>query len=70
MSNEGKRLQFVDMVKGIAIIHMVVYHILAPCLAKDFINHTLEISLTAFFSSQAISTVPVKRASEKTSRAG
>lgn len=49
MSNEGKRLQFVDMVKGIAIIHMVVYHILAPCLAKDFVNHTLEISLTAFF---------------------
>ena len=49
MSKEGKRLQFIDMVKGIAVIMVLLFHLLAPSPAKSFMNHTIEIALTAFF---------------------
>lgn len=49
MNQEKKRLQFVDMVKGIAVIHVVFYHLMAPSPAKSYFNHTIEIMLVAFF---------------------
>lgn len=49
MSQEAKRLQFIDMAKGIAIIQVLFFHLLAPCPVKSFFNHTIEIALTAFF---------------------
>lgn len=49
MSQAVKRLQFVDMVKGIAIIHVVFFHLLAASPVKSYFNHTIEIILVTFF---------------------
>ena len=49
MSQSAKRLQFVDMVKGIAIIHVLFFHLLAASPVKNYFNHTIEIILVAFF---------------------
>ena len=49
MSSDAKRLQFVDMVKGISILFVVFYHILAPTPVRSFLGHVMEICLAAFF---------------------
>ncbi len=46
---ETKRLQFVDMVKGIAILCVVSVHLVAPSLFRSGIDHIMEIMLAAFF---------------------
>ncbi len=45
----SKRLNFVDMMKGIATLIIVMYHILAPCGFKTFVDHILPSALVAFF---------------------
>lgn len=45
----SKRLAYADMVKGIAILLVVFYHLLAPCLAKTAIVHLGDAMLMAFF---------------------
>ena len=45
----GKRLQFVDMVKGIAILILVCYHLIAPSPFRSFFAHVQGIALVAFF---------------------
>lgn len=49
MAEEKKRLQYVDAIKGIAILVIVVYHLLAPCVGKGIVNHLSEIFLACFF---------------------
>lgn len=44
-----KRLAYADMVKGIAILFVVLYHLLAPCLAKTVVIHLAESMMIAFF---------------------
>ena len=46
---ENKRLQYVDAVKGIAILWIVLYHLLAPCIFKEIIVHVSELFMTSFF---------------------
>ena len=45
----SQRLNFADMMKGVTILVMVIYHILAPCGFKTFINHILASALVVFF---------------------
>lgn len=50
MAEEKKRLQYIDVVKGIAIVWIVFYHLLAPCLVKNrIINHLMDAFLVSFF---------------------
>lgn len=49
MSSERKRLQYVDAVKGIAILCVVFYHLLAPCGFKTAISYLLDLFMAAFF---------------------
>lgn len=51
MSAEAKkRVQYVDVVKGIAIVWIVFYHLMAPCAGKNqVINHLMDVMLISFF---------------------
>lgn len=50
MEMKIKRLNYVDMVKGLAILEVVCYHLLAPNTFKtEVINHILFPLLAAFF---------------------
>ena len=50
MENKGKRLNYVDMMKGIATIEIVCYHLLAPNAFKsEVIDHLLMPLLVSFF---------------------
>lgn len=49
MPVEKKRMQFIDAVKGIAILWLVFYHLLAPCAVKSVITQLHELFLTIFF---------------------
>lgn len=49
MASTTKRLAYADMVKGIAILFVVFYHLLAPCLAKTVVIHLGDAMLIAFF---------------------
>ena len=49
MADTKGRLQFVDMVKGIAILAVVFYHLTAPCGFKNVLEHITESLLIAFF---------------------
>lgn len=49
MATEKKRMQFIDAVKGIAIIWIVLYHLLAPCAFKNVVIHLTELFLVSFF---------------------
>jgi fucose 4-O-acetylase-like acetyltransferase len=49
MSNEVKRTQFVDMMKGLAILLVVVYHLLGPCGVKTAVSHFVDIAMVIFF---------------------
>lgn len=49
MSANQKRLQYIDAVKGIAIIWIVFYHLLAPCALSGVVNHLMGLFLTSFF---------------------
>jgi fucose 4-O-acetylase-like acetyltransferase len=44
-----KRLNFADMVKGVAILLVVFYHLLAPCFVKTFTIKVIDAVLVAFF---------------------
>ena len=57
----NKRLQYVDAVKGIAILWIVLYHLIAPCMFKEIINHFSELFLTAFFFYSGFFYKPGKR---------
>ena len=59
--DSNKRLQYVDTVKGIAILWIVLYHLIAPCVFKEIINHLLELFLTAFFFYSGFFYKPGKR---------
>ena len=45
----SQRLNFADMMKGVTILVIVIYHILAPCGFKTFIDHILASALVVFF---------------------
>ena len=49
MADIRKRLQFVDAVKGIAILAVVLYHLLAPCALKGVVSHLIDIFMISFF---------------------
>ena len=50
MNTKPQRLKFVDMVKGLSIIMVVCYHLLAPSAFKtDVLNHFMFPFLAAFF---------------------
>ena len=49
MPAEKKRLQFIDAVKGIAILWIVLYHLLAPCAFKNVIIQLCDMFLLLFF---------------------
>lgn len=61
MGVETKRLQYVDVVKGIAIVMVVFYHLLAPCLGKTIINHLMDPFLVSFFFFSGFFYKPGKR---------
>ena len=44
-----KRLNYVDMVKGIAILIIILYHLAAPGSYRSFLDHTMESMLLLFF---------------------
>ena len=44
-----KRLNYVDMVKGVCILLVVFCHLTAPCGFQTVINHLVESALIAFF---------------------
>ncbi|MBQ3425431.1 MAG: acyltransferase family protein [Clostridia bacterium] len=45
----SKRLNYVDMVKGIAVLWVVFYHLLAPCAFKSVLDHLCDAILLSFF---------------------
>ena len=50
MAEEKKRLQYVDVIKGIGILFVVFLHLIAPCAFKNTVlNHLTEIFVVAFF---------------------
>ena len=49
MSDTKKRLQFVDMMKGLAILGVLFYHLTAPCGFKFVLEHITENFLIVFF---------------------
>ena len=49
MAETKGRLQFVDMVKGIAILAVVFYHLTAPCGFRYELEHITESLMIAFF---------------------
>ena len=49
MSTAAKRTQFVDMLKGVAILLVVFYHLVGPCGVKSVLNHFLDTALVIFF---------------------
>lgn len=61
MANEKKRLSSVDMLKGLAILGIVFYHLLAPCFAKTVLNHVTEALLILFFFCSGYFYKPGKR---------
>ena len=44
-----KRLNYVDMVKGLCALMVVFYHLTAPCGFKTVLDHLTESALIAFF---------------------
>ena len=61
MADTGKRLQFADMVKGIAVLGVVAYHLLAPCGFKNFILTVTDCFLITFFFYSGYFYTPGKR---------
>ena len=57
----NKRLQYVDAVKGIAILWIVLYHLLAPCGFKNILSHLVDVFLTLFFFYSGFFYKPGKR---------
>ena len=49
MSSEGNRVQYVDVIKGIAVIWIVLYHLIAPCGFKTIVTHLSGLFLVSFF---------------------
>lgn len=49
MADTKKRLQFVDMMKGLAILGVLFYHLTAPCGFKYVLEHITENFLIVFF---------------------
>ena len=49
MSNTSKRLAYADMMKGISILGVVFFHLLAPCGAKTVLDHLIDSLLIVFF---------------------
>lgn len=66
-SVQSKRLNYVDMVKGIAVLWVVFYHLISPGIVKDVLNHVIDTVLIAFFSIPVIFTSLESSASVKIS---
>ena len=49
MAAEAKRLQYIDALKGVAIIFIVFYHLVAPSAGKFVLDHLGEMMLAMFF---------------------
>lgn len=47
--NTQKRLNYVDMVKGIAVVWIVVFHLIVPGTIKNVVTHLADSMLLAFF---------------------
>ena len=58
---ELKRVRFIDMVKGITILCVALYHIIAPGMFRTFFAGIIGSLFFCFFSSRGISTVRAKR---------
>lgn len=61
MTEQKKRVQFVDMIKGIATLCVVFYHITAPSIIKDITLGFGFPSLFAFFALSGYFYAPGKR---------
>ena len=61
MAEEKKRLATVDVMKGIAILGVVFYHLLAPCGVKIVLTHASEAKLALFFFCSGYFYKPGKR---------
>ena len=49
MANDKRRLQYVDMMKGLAILAVVFFHLTAPCGFKSVLEHITECFVIGFF---------------------
>ena len=49
MKSEMKRTQFVDMMKGLAILWVVLFHLLGPGPVKNIFIQSIDVALVAFF---------------------
>ena len=47
--NTQKRLNYVDMVKGIAVVWIVIFHLIVPGTIKNAVTHLADSMLLAFF---------------------
>lgn len=61
MSAEKKRLFTVDALKGLAILVVVTYHLIAPSPFRKVLNHFVEIVLILFFITSGYFYRPGKR---------
>ena len=61
LPTKAKRLQYVDVIKGIAIIWIIIYHLLAPCAIKTVVNKLAELFLAVFFFYSGFFYKPGKR---------
>ena len=61
MTQAKKRLATVDVMKGLAILFVVFYHLLAPCGVKTVVDHLTEIMLILFFFTSGYFYKPGKR---------
>jgi fucose 4-O-acetylase-like acetyltransferase len=49
MAVEKKRLQFIDAIKGIAILWVIMFHLIAPCGFKNVIAQLTDVFVASFF---------------------
>ena len=49
MADGKRRLQYVDMMKGLAILAVVFFHLTAPCGFKSVLEHITECFVIGFF---------------------
>ncbi len=58
---KNSRLAYADMMKGIAILGMVIFHLLAPCSVRTVVSHIGDSLLAVFFFYAGYFYTPGKR---------
>ena len=49
MESENKSLQYIDLIKGIALLMTVFCHLMAPCIGRVILTHLECIALACLF---------------------